>query len=204
MPEATVLPAEISTLVEQRKLDALEEIWTQRMAESSGDLPFFFTLASAVKKKGSGARAVSWLQFLADTLGEAGELEGRTRVLLEVARMSPTDETVRADLVATLTRRFSGHPSLAAVLAQFPLDKAKEPTETAGRIERWLRYRVGDVFALAGRGAGRIVELNPTLDVVRIDIAGARVPLSVVSADKNLVPLPPGHFLREKVEDLAG
>ena len=204
MSDAGALPEEVSALVEQKKLDELEEIWTKRMEEGLGDLPFFFALAAAVKKKGSGSKAVSWLKFLADFCAESEDLEARTRVLLEIARMSPTDDSVRADLAKTLSRRFAGHPALPAVLAQFPLEKAKEPTETAARIERWLRYRVGDVYALAGRGAGRIVELNPALDVVRLDIAGAKVPLSLVSADKNLVPLPPGHFLRQKVEDLPG
>ena len=204
MFEAIELPADVSALVEQKKLDALEEVWTKRMEDGEADLPFFFALAAAVKKKGSGSKALSWLKFLADTVGESGDLEARTRVLLEIARMSPSDETVRTDLAATLAQRFAGHPALKAVLAQFPLDKTREPTETAGRIERWLRYRVGDVFALAGRGAGRIVELNPALDVIRIEIAGVRVPLSLVSADKNLVPLPAGHFLRNKVEDPAG
>ena len=82
-----------------------------------------------------------------------------------------------------------------------PAREGEGPAEVAGRIERWLRYRVGDVYAMAGRGAGRIVELNPALDVIRLEVAGARVPLSLVSADKNLTPLPPGHFLRDKVED---
>src|SRR5262249_51422912 len=157
MSEATVLPAEVSALVEQKKLDQLEEIWTKKMEDGGQDLPFFFALASAVKKKGSGTKAVGWLKFLADSFDESGDLEARTRVLLEIARMSPTDEAVRKDLAATLSKRFAGHPALSAVLAQFPLEKAKEPTETAGRIERWLRYRVGDVYAFTGRGAGRIV-----------------------------------------------
>jgi transcription elongation GreA/GreB family factor len=204
MSETAVLPEEVAALVEQKKLDALEDVWTRRMEERSGDLPFFFALAAAVKKKGSGTKAVSWLKFLADFCAESGDLEGRTRVLFEIARMSPTDETVRTELRDTLSQRFAGHPSLAAVLAQFPLEKAKEPTETAARIERWLRYRVGDVYALAGRGAGRIAELNPALDVIRLEISGTRVPLSLVSADRNLVPLPQGHFLRDKVEDPAG
>lgn len=204
MSETATLTEEVSALVEQKNFDALEDVWTTRMEESGTDLPFFFALAAAVKKKGSGSKAVSWLKFLADYHEESGDLASRTRVLLEIARMSPTDDTVRADLSATLSKRFAGHPALPAVLAQFPLEKAREPTETAGRIERWLRYRAGDVYALSGRGAGRIVELNPALDVIRVEIAGARVPLSLVSADKNLVPLPQGHFLRDKVEDPAG
>ena len=57
---------------------------------------------------------------------------------------------------------------------------------------------------MPGRGAGRLVDMNPALDVMRLEVAGNRMPLSLVSAEKNLVPLPEGHFLRRKVEDPKG
>ena len=202
MFEPVALPAEVAALVEQKKVDELEALWTNRM-ESKEELPFFFTLAAAVKKKVSGGKAVAWLKFLADYQRENGNLEAQTRVLLEIARMSPSDGEIRGALGAALKARFGTHPAWAAVSAQFPLDKARDPGEPASRIERWMRYRAGDVYLLTGRGAGRIVELNPTLDVIRVEIAGAKVPLSLLSADKNLVPLPAGHFLREKVESPA-
>ena len=203
-PAAAELPPEIARLVESRRLEELEAIFTRRADETPEDLPFFFALAAAVKKKGSGAKAVSWLRLLADDRGAAGDLDSRTKVLLELARMAPGDPEVRNELAATLKDRFGSHPSWPAIAAQFPLAKAKDPSEAAGRIARWAGFRVGDVYAMAGRGAGRVVELNPALDVIRLEIAGARVPLSLVSAEKNLRPLPPGHFLREKVEDAAG
>ena len=198
------LPPEISRLVEQKKLDELESIFTRRVDETPEDLGFFFALAAAVKKKGSGSKAVAWLRLLADDRGAAGDLANRIRVLLEIARMSPGDAAVRDELAATLKERFGAHPSYPALDAQFPIGKAKDPGDPAGKIARWANYRVGDVYAMTGRGAGRIVELNPALDVIRLEIAGTRVPLSLVSAEKNLRPLPAGHFLRQKVEDPAG
>ena len=197
------LSPEISRLVEQRKLDELEALFTTRADETPGDLPFFFALAAAVKKKGSGGKAVSWLKLLADAEGSAGDLANRTRVLLEIARMSPTDAAVRSDLAATLKERFGSHPAYAAVAAQFAIEKARDPADVAGKIERWLRFRVGDIYAMAGRGAGRIAEMNPALDVIRLEVAGTKVPLSLVTAERNLTPLPEGHFLRRKVEDPA-
>ena len=202
-PPPSELPPEIARLVEQRKLDELETAFTKRVDETPEDLGFFFALAAAVKKKGSGSKAVSWLRLLADDRGAAGDLEARTRVLLEIARMAPGDTDVRDELAGTLKERFGVHPSFAALAAQFPVAKAKDPADAAGRIARWARFRVGDVYAMTGRGAGRIVELNPALDVIRLEIGSARVPLSLVSAERNLQPLPPGHFLRQKVEGPA-
>ncbi len=200
------LPPEITLLIEQKKYPELEDLWTRRMEETPTELPFFFGLAAAVKKKGGAegaAQAASWLRFLADYQGERQDVDARLEVLSEMIRMKPTDAAARADFETALRGRFRGHPALAAVLAQNAIATAPDPSEAARRIGRWLRFVPGDVYYLAGRGAGRIVEMNPALDVIRLEVAGAKVPLSLVSAEKNLEPVPPGHFLRRKVDEPA-
>src|SRR5262249_14800984 len=119
------LPPDVARLVDQKKFEDLEALFTQRVDETPEDLPFFFALAAAVKKKGSGGKALSWLKLLADDRAAAGDLAGRTRVLLEIARMSPSDPSIRGDLAATLKERFGQHPSYAAVAAQFTIEKAR-------------------------------------------------------------------------------
>ncbi|MEX0879338.1 MAG: GreA/GreB family elongation factor [Thermoanaerobaculia bacterium] len=194
------LPPEVQDLIDEKKFDALGDLWTRKMEEDANDLPFFFGVAAAVKKKGAGASAVTWLRFLADYHDPASG-DWRVQVLLEIARMSPTDAGVRKELAATLRARFAGHPVLSAVMAQFSVEGAADPHEVAGRISRWLRFQPGEIYFMPGRGAGRLAEMNPALDVMRLEVGGARVPLSLVSAEKNLTPLPPDHFLRKKVED---
>ncbi len=203
MSSAPPLPPDVAQLIEQKKFAELEDVWTRRMEETPTDLPFFFALAAAVKKKGAegSAQAASWLRFLADYQSERQDAGARIDVLSEMVRMSPTDSRARADLEAALRDRFRGHPAVAAVLAQNAITTAADPSEAARRVARWLRFVPGDVYYLAGRGAGRIVEMNPALDVLRLEVAGAKVPLSIVSAEKNLEPLPPGHFLRRKVDE---
>jgi len=190
----------VAELIDRKDFGALEDAWTRRMEEDPEDLSFFFTVASAVKKKGGGEAAISWLRFLADYEGERADPDRRVAVLLEIARMSPTDPQIRGELEAALRGRFGSHPAFPAVLAQHPIAGATDLAEAAGKIARWLRFSPGDIYLLAGRSAGRVAELNPALDVVRFEIAGARVPLSLVNAEKNLTPLPPGHFLRDKLE----
>jgi len=199
---ATRLPDDVTALIDRRDLEGLEDLWTRRMEETPEDLPFFFGVAAAVKKKGNAEAPLSWLRFLADYQRENGREEARLTVLLEVARMSPTDGEIRKELDEALRRRFAGHAALPSVLAQFPLATAADPSETGGKILRWLRFAPGECFLMAGHGAGRIVELNPALDFIRLDFGGSRLPLSLVSAEKNLVPLSADHFLRSKLEDL--
>ena len=197
------LTPEVQHLVDQKKFDALGELWTKKMEENAEDFPFFFDLAAAAKKKGGGSQAVGWLRSLAD-FHNVGANESLIRVLLELARMSPTDASVRKDLTAALRARHAGHPALSAVIAQFPLERAADPSEVAGRIARWLRFQPNEIYFMPGRGPGRLVDMNPALDVMRLEVGGARMPLSLVSAEKNFVPLPEGHFLRRKVEDAKG
>src|SRR5262245_35347504 len=109
------LPADVQALIDQKKFDALESVWKKKMEDAADDLPFFFGVAAAAKKKGGGSQAVAWLRSLAD-FHDVGDGAARTRVLLELARMSPADASVRKELTATLKGRFAGHPALSAVL----------------------------------------------------------------------------------------
>ncbi len=198
---AALLPAPVAELIEQKNFDSLEDVWTKRMEEEPENLPFFFAVASAMKKKGGGAQAIAWLRFLAEYEAERGDGDRQLSVLLEIARMSPTDAEIRKELEAALRTRFAGHPSLPAVFAHFPLQGPGDPMEAAGKIARWLHFSPGEIYFMAGRGAGRIVELNPTLDVIRLELSDSKLPLSLVNAEKNLTLLPREHLLRQKIEE---
>jgi transcription elongation GreA/GreB family factor len=198
---AAAVPASVAELIEQKRFDAVEDAWMARMEEEPENLPFFFAVASAVKKKGGGASALSWLRFLAEYEEEKGDPDRQIAVLLEIARMSPTDAEIRRELEAALRTRFASHPSFAAVFAHFPVQSAADPMEAAGKIARWLRFSPGEIYFMPGRGAGRIAELNPALDVIRVEFADAKLPLSLVNAEKNLTLLPREHLLRRKLEE---
>ena len=87
--EPTPIPPEFLDLVETKKFDALESLWTKQMEEDADSLPLFFSVAAAVKKKSNGAVALKLLRFLAEYHPEGSE--GRIQTLLEIARMSPKD-----------------------------------------------------------------------------------------------------------------
>jgi transcription elongation GreA/GreB family factor len=193
------IPADAQKLIDEKKFPALEALWTEKVEARSEPLEVFFGIAAAVKKKGGGPSALSWLRLLADDR----EGDERIRVLLEAVRMFPADAEVRKSLTAALRASFGSHPVFPAVIAKFPVEGAADPSEVAGKIARWLRFLPGEIYFMPGRGAGRLVEMNPALDVMRLEVAGARVPLSLVSAERNLTRLPSDHFLRKKVEDPA-
>ena len=144
---AAPLPASVAELIEQKNFNAIEDVWTGRMEEEPEDLSFFFAVAAAVKKKGGATPALSWLRFLADYEAERGDGDRQLAVLLEIARMSPTDAEIRKELDTALRIRFASHPSLATVFTQFPLQGRADPMEAAGKIARWLHFSPGEIEA---------------------------------------------------------
>src|SRR5262245_48577581 len=107
-PSGTI-PPEFQELIEGKNFEALESLWTSRMESDADDLPMYFAVAAAVKKRGSGAVAVKLLRSLADYHDEGAD--ERIQTLLEIARMSPRDSEVRKELVAALKTRFGKHPA---------------------------------------------------------------------------------------------
>ena len=148
---APVLPPEFQVLIDEKKWDALETLWTKQIESTPDDLDLFFAVAAAVKKKGAGPSALKWLRFLADY----HEGDRQIRILLDIARMSPTDAEIRKDLAAALRARFAAHPVLQPVLTQFPVEGAADPSEMAGKIARWLQFFPGEIYFMPGRGPGR-------------------------------------------------
>ena len=114
--------------------------------------------------------------------------------------MFPTDANVRGELVQALRARYRV-ASRARGRARPKQSREGADAGAAGqKIRRWLSFFPGQILYMPARGPGRIVELNPALDVIRLEFAGVKLPFSLVSAEKTLVALPEGHFLREKLE----
>ncbi len=101
-----------------------------------------------------------------------------------------------------LAATWPGVTSLTSLLGRFKFREAKDPADGLARAEKaeaWLPFENGKVFAMAGRGAGKVVETNFALNVVRLDFEAAKgvaVPIGIAS--RQLVSLPPDHFLNEK------
>ena len=119
--------------------------------------------------------------------------------------MSPTDE-IGADgpdgHAREALRRTpgpEGRPGAVSPRKGQGADRNGRAYRTVAALPRRRRLRPARPRGRADRGAQSRTGRHPDRDCRR-----TRMPLSLVSADKNLVPLPAGHFLRDKVEDPAG
>ncbi len=176
-----------------------------RLEGGVGDGSAFVDALKRMRSAGKKTLAATLLELAADQALADGAWEARKRFLVELIRLGLGDgEKWRAGLVDCLRHLWAGRPSLEKLLKHFALPAARKPLETLETIETWLAHDVGGVFAMAGRGPGRVVEANPQLGLLRLDFEKEkRVPMPIDAARKYLTPLPAGHVLRRRLEEPA-
>ena len=202
---------ELSSLLSEKKLDVVENAVKDALLdpEANGELLLaaFRGLARASGQKGR----LQNLATLADatlkgpgTSPESNRL--RWALLKEAVRAGATPSTqdgFHKHFEEAIRAAYPDSPSLTTLLGRFRFREAKEPVDGLARMERaekWLTFEVGRCFFMAGRGAGKVVEMNFALDAVRVDFeksVGVSIPIGV--AAKSLTPLPEGHFLHDKL-----
>ncbi|HEX8619724.1 MAG TPA: GreA/GreB family elongation factor [Thermoanaerobaculia bacterium] len=192
-----------TALIQQKKFDDFEALWMSQLDSDPSDVDTFLTAAKALRKAEQRTQSDTLLGLLADALKERGLWHERLQVLKEVGRLSKHPATLRPQLEEALRKALGDHKSFARAFqfANFG-DPQSNPVERTEKIETWLTYDEGECFFMAGRGAGRVTELNPELGVCRLDFENdKRVSVPLGAAGKYLTPLPQGHVLREKFTD---
>jgi transcription elongation GreA/GreB family factor len=195
--------AEWDAVIAGGNAPAIEEFWLARLESGVGDGAAFVEALKRLRSAGKKALAATLLEIAAAEAKEDGTWEGRKRFLCELLRLNIGNaEEWRAGLEECVRRLWAGRPSLEKLLKRFSLREARKPLEALDSLDAWLGHDVGEVFAMAGRGPGRVVESNPQLGMLRLDFENEKhVPVPIDAARKYLTPLPPGHFLRRRLEE---
>lgn len=192
-----------NALIDRKNFDELESVWMSQMDSDPSDVDAFVRTAKALRKAEQRTQSDTLLGLLADTLLEKKMWPQRLLVLKEIGRLSKHPVQMRPLIEQALRGALGKKKSFqrAFDFVKFS-DPASNPVERAEKIEIWLQYDEGEVFFMAGRGAGVVVELNPELGIARLDFEkDKRVSVPLGAAGKFLVPLPEGHVLREKFGD---
>ncbi len=182
---------------------AIEEAWLARLEAGAGDGEEMAEALRRLRSAGKKTVAASLLELAAAEAQRAGAWTAAKRFLLEMLRLGIGDaDECRAGLEECVRRLRAASPSLDRVLTHYALRTARKPADALAAVEAWLEYDIGGVFAMAGRGPGRVVEANWQLGVLRLDFEREKkVPVPIDAAPKYLTPLPPGHFLRRRLEE---
>src|SRR5438045_3868138 len=190
-------------LIQDKNFDELESVWMTQLDEDPSDVDTFLHVAKSLRKAEQRTQSDTLLGLLGDALKERALWRQRFAVLKEIGRLHKHPAQLRPQIEEALRKAFAKHKSFdrAFQFAKFN-DPQSNPVERAEKIETWLTYDEGECFFMAGRGAGCVTELNPELGIARLDFEkDKRVSVPLGAAAKYLVPLPPGHVLREKFSD---
>lgn len=178
-----------------------EESFLSRLDDSPGDLEPLFAVTRNLKKKGEKEKPRALLNRLSGVLKEKGLPAERLEVLLEIARAFPHKAPAAEDIMAAFREASPGHPTLEMLLAFYFKPKVNL-VEASEKVKRWIPFVPGAVFYFAGHGAGRVIDVKPAIDSVRMEFEGGeKLSLPPGAAARNLVPLAAGDFRREKLED---
>ena len=194
---------EWNTVIAGGNPSAIEEFWLARLDGGVGDGAAFVEALKRLRSAGKKTLAATLLEVAAAEAKEEGAWQGRKHFLCELLRLRIGNaEEWRSSLEECVRRLWAGRPSLDKLLKRFSLTESRKPLEALDSLDVWLEHDVGGVFAMTGRGPGRVVEANPQLGVLRLDFEKERhVPVPIDAARKYLTPLPPGHFLRRRLEE---
>lgn len=193
-------------LIQQKKFDDIESLWMSQLDADPSDVDSFVTVAKVLRKAEQRSQSDTLLGLLGDALKERDLWAQRLQVLKELGRLSKHPATFRPAIEEAIRKGLGSHKGFARAFgfANFS-DPASNPVERAEKIETWLTYDEGEFFFMPGRGAGRVIELNPELVICRLDFEKEkRVSVPLGAAGKFLTPLPEGHVLREKFTNPEG
>lgn len=184
----------------------LEEMWLSRVEQGVGDGAELLEALKYLRGANKKALAGTLLELAIEEAASGGAWSACRAFAREMLRQGIGDDKMARTKLVEAMRHLGAHsPSLARFLQHFDLLGARKPLEALEQLETWLMHDVGTVFAMAGRGPGRVVEANPALGMLRLDLEQEkRVPMPIDAASKYLTPLPEGHFLRRRLEDRAG
>lgn len=201
------LPEKIEKLLNDGKIDAIEEEWMARAESSPADLEFFTSVAAAIGKADSPDTAQIWLQMLDDSLVSAGHWTIRIELLKRCGQTILPDKPELHEAILDCLEKLYGERShfdemVDKVGLKRATDDIPKTWQKAERLESLMAFDVGTIVRMKDKGAGRILEVNMALESFKVALEGKlELRVGFGGAAKLLQALPVGHILRRKLEE---
>lgn len=207
------IPVEFLIALEDADLETLEDGWLARIEERrrtlDQEIEAFAATAHGVAsgEDGDPDHARSLLEILDEQLQGEGMWQARLELLRHAGQLLLGDkDAVHREIAATLDKLYGDHEIYEGMADDIGIGRAthdlEKTWEKVERLHAMMRYDIGTIVAMDGRGVGTVVEANFQLGKLRVDFARhAALNVGFRAAPKMLEPLAPDHILRRKVED---
>ena len=185
----------------------MEEAFLEGLEVAPEELEPFVAAARGLVGSGEEDRAAVLLELLDEKLTAVDADEHRLQLLREAGAIrfdAAGDE--HALMLEIVRRLYAGSASVEGLIETVGLHRAiedrKKNWDKLDRLRSLLRYDVGAIVMMEGRGVGEVIEVNTALKKFNVDFHGhGGLKVGFAAAAKLLTPLAPDHVLRRKLED---
>ena len=191
--------------IEAGRFEELEAFWLDKMEKGESSVPDLIQAVRLLAREGEKERASFLLALFADHLLEQERWHDRLTVLKEIAKHTHEASAfreVKHQIADALRKIYSNRSSLNQILNHHHYDSIETYGVLKTTLERaqwWLDHDLGQAFYQTGYGVGRVKEINLNLGLIRLDLEQNK-DVSVQFGDQDLIPLPPSHILRQKLD----
>lgn len=199
------IPEAIQDALVREDFETLESEWLTLAAERPRELELFLRISEALEGLGEESRVSTLLSLLDDQLAEQELWEERLDLIEAAGKRYLKPGSIHDAAIDTVTSLYSGREdALEVLMPAVGLDKGKESTpklwDKVHRLRNLLNYEVGTVVAMEGKGVGKIVDVNLTLQTLKVDLEKIQgMSVGFRAAGKMLEVLPEEHVLYRKL-----
>ena len=186
-------------------IDAIEADW---LAAVDGEIAVdtFLAISRGLIRLGEEDRVGTLLELLDDQVREREMWADRLDLIRGAGSHYIRGGQIYDTVLDTLHQLYADRgPDLDTLLHELGLDRGRQETvklwDKVDRLRNLLAFQKGDIVEMAGRGVGRIAEVNMALQTFKVDLEAVNgVAVGFRAAGKMLSLLPDEHVLRQKVE----
>jgi len=200
------LPPGIEEQLAAGEFEAIEESWLVRVEEDPTELDYFVPIARALDKAGGESTVSFLLEMLDEQLVDNEDWPMRLQLLERAGRLFVEATELHKTILASLKKIHGELPSYEPLVEKVGLLKAVDDIpktwKKVARLESLISFDQGAIVVMEGKGAGRVVEVNMTLESFKVEFeSGLELRVGFGGAAKLLQPLLPGHILYRKMKD---
>lgn len=197
------VPPEIKSALDEHHIDVAEEIWMARLESTPKDVDFFLGTAAAIEKAGVEATASSLLELLDDQQIADEQWHERLIMMRHLGDLYMKPGRVHATILETLQQLHGDAPSYDLFVEKVGLlrgvDDIPKIWKKVDRLHSLINFDVGTIVRVEGKGAGRVLEVNMTLDNFKIGLEQMDLRVGFAGAAKLLHAVKPEHILYRKI-----
>lgn len=200
------VPKDIREHLRTKSYEAVEEAFLERLEDDVRDVETLADVGTALVRAGEDDRARVLLDMVDEQLIDAEAWEERLELLRRSGELLYPANKLHPQILRTLKKIYGEVSSYEEMVEKVGLRRAPDDIpkawKKADRLASLLAYDVGSVILLEGKGAGKVIEVNMTLESFLIDLMDhPELRVGFGGAAKLLKPLPQDHVLRLKMDE---